>query len=123
MPHLKRIFEKTGKLDQLIFITFSWETIVDTKKEFPNNKCYWLSSSKTAIKKKIPEVVAAGLDGINLHFATIDEEIMELAKASNLEVLSWTVDDPAEAKRLTGLGVTGITTNRPGWLREEMLKQ
>ncbi len=123
LPHLKRVFEKTGKLDQMIFIAFGWETIVDTKKVFPNNKCYWLSSSKPAIKKKIPDVVAAGLDGINLHFATIDEEIMRLAKASNLEVLSWTVDDPAEAKRLTGLGVTGITTNRPGWLREEMLKQ
>ena len=37
-----------------------------------------------------------------------------------LEVYSWTVDDPAEAVRLIGLGVSGITTNRPGWLREQV---
>lgn len=122
LPHLKRVIEKSGKQEQMVFIAFGWETIVDTKKEFPDNPCYWLSSSKPTIKKKMPEAVTAGLDGINLHFEAIDEEIMGLAKASNLEVLSWTVDNPAEAKRLTDLGVTGVTTNRPGWLREEMNK-
>jgi len=41
-------------------------------------------------------------------------------KNLNLELLTWTVDDPAEAKRLIDLGVRAITTNRPGWLREQL---
>ena len=59
---------------------------------------------------------------VNLKYSIIDEEIVELAKQNKLEVLAWTVDDPKEAKRLTDLGVTGITTNRPKWLKEEMAK-
>lgn len=123
LPHLHRVIEKSGKASQVIFISFGWETIVETKKLFPENSCYWLSSSKPTVKRKITEVKDAGLEGINLHYSIIDQEIMDLAKDSNLKVLSWTVDDPAEARRLSDLGVKGITTNRPGWLRNEMSQQ
>lgn len=122
VPHIQRIVERTGKLDQIVFISFNWDAIVAAKKQFPENKCYWLSSSKSAVKRKISDVVSEGLDGINLNHSIVDEEIMSLAKENNLEVLSWTIDNPAEAQRLTDLGVTGITTNRPKWLKDEMAK-
>jgi glycerophosphoryl diester phosphodiesterase len=122
IPHLKREIEKAGKLDQIVFISFGWETILDTKKEFPKNKCYWLSSSKQGLKTKLDEAAKAGLDGINLNYNIIDEEVMQMAAARNLEVLVWTVNDPAVAKRMTELGVKGITTDRPRWLKEEMAK-
>ncbi|WP_372931707.1 glycerophosphodiester phosphodiesterase family protein [Mariniphaga sediminis] len=122
IPHLERVVEKSGKKDQIIFICFGWETILDTKKAFPDNKCYWLSSSKGGLEKKIEQAAAAGLEGVNLHFNIVDEEVMEVAKANNLEVLVWTVDDPAVAQKLTDLGVAAITTNRPQWLKEEMGK-
>ena len=32
------------------------------------------------------------------------------------------LDIAKEAKRLSDLGVSGITTNRPAWLKEEMAK-
>jgi glycerophosphoryl diester phosphodiesterase len=32
----------------------------------------------------------------------------------------WTVDDVAIAKHWIELGVQSITTNRPGWLREQL---
>jgi glycerophosphoryl diester phosphodiesterase len=122
LPHLKREIEKSGKLDQMIFICFGWDTILDTKTEFPNNKCYWLSSSKQGLKKKMEEAAAAGLEGVNLNFNIIDEEVLQMANELKLEVLTWTVDDPEIAKRMTELGVKAITTNRPKWLKEEMEK-
>jgi glycerophosphoryl diester phosphodiesterase len=122
LPHLKRVVENSGKADQIVFIAFDWNTIVATKKEFPDNKCYWLSSSKSAVKRKLPEVAAEGLEGVNLSHGIVDKEIVALAKEHNLEVLAWTVDDPTEVKRLTDLGVTKITTNRPKWLKEELAK-
>jgi glycerophosphoryl diester phosphodiesterase len=45
-----------------------------------------------------------------------------MANELKLEVLTWTVDDPEIAKRMTELGVKAITTNRPKWLKEEMEK-
>jgi glycerophosphoryl diester phosphodiesterase len=122
LPHLKRAIEKSGKQDQMIFICFGWETILETKKEFPNNKCYWLSSSNQGLKKKMQEANEAGLEGVNLSYKIIDEEVMQMAKENNLDVLTWTVNDPETAKRMTELGVAAITTDRPKWLKEEMKK-
>jgi glycerophosphoryl diester phosphodiesterase len=122
IPYLKEEIEKSGKQDQMIFICFGWETILAAKKEFPDNPCYWLSSSRQGLKKKIQESAKAGLDGVNLNYKIIDEEVMEWAGALNLEVLTWTVDDPDVAKKLTNMGVAAITTNRPAWLKEEMYK-
>ncbi len=118
--HLTRLFEKTGKLDQIVFIAFNWKTIVKTKEQFPNNKCYWLSALKPGLKKRMEQAAEIGLDGVNLRYSMIDEKVMSLAKELNLDVLTWTVDDPAEAKRLISIGVSGITTNRPQWLKEQL---
>ena len=122
IPPLVRGMEKCTKKERIAFIAFDWKTIVEVKKTFPQNKCYWLSSSKNGLHKKIVEAAENGLDGVNLHYSIIDKEVVKIAKDNKLEVLSWTVDDPAVAKRLTELGVTKFTTNRPDWLKEEIGK-
>lgn len=122
IPALSRCMEKSGKQKQIVFICFDWKTILATQEAFPENKCYWLSSSKSNLKKRMEEASEVGLAGVNLNYSIIDEEVVALAKENNLEVLSWTVDNPYEAKRLTEIGVTGITTNRPKWLKEEVAK-
>lgn len=50
-------------------------------------------------------------------YALVDESMMAWARRRGLRVNVWTVDDPAEARRLIELGVNGIITNRPGALR------
>lgn len=122
LPHLKEEIESSGKSEQMIYICFGWETILEAKKTFPENSCYWLSSSRQGLKKKMQEAAEAGLEGVNLSYRIIDEEVMEWAGQLNLEVLTWTVDDPEVAQKLTGMGVSAITTNRPAWLKEEMYK-
>lgn len=122
LPFLKTVVDESKKQEQIVFISFGWETIVETHKMFPQNKCYWLSSVKLGLGQKINEAANAGLSGVNLHYSVIDTEIVEKAKNKNLEVLAWTVDNPDEAKRLVLAGVTKITTNRPQWLRKEFEK-
>jgi len=122
IPALKRCVEKSEKPDQIVFISFGWKTILDVQKEFPEHKCYWLSSSKSGLNKKIDQAAEKGLAGLNLKYSIIDEEIVKIASEKGLDILTWTVDDPKEAKRLTEIGVKGITTNRPKWLKEEMAK-
>lgn len=53
-------------------------------------------------------------------YRLVDESLMAWARRKGLRVHVWTVDDPAEARRLIGLGVHGIITNRPGALRAEL---
>jgi len=120
LPYLKEAITKYEKNITFTFISFSFETISDTKKIFPGNPCYWLCSNAGLLEKTIVNVAPAGLDGVSLAWSIINENVIRKAEDLDLEVYSWTVDDPAEAKRLFSLGVKGITTNRPGWLNEQI---
>ncbi|HOW10851.1 MAG TPA: glycerophosphodiester phosphodiesterase [Bacteroidales bacterium] len=120
LPFLKKEISKAGKNRSFVFIAFDLKTISDTKKTFPEKKCYWLCSNPELFEKTLPEVPALGLDGVSLSYGIINEKVAADVRNLNLELFTWTVDDPAEARRLIKLGVKGITTNRPGWLREQL---
>ncbi len=120
LPFLEKMVTQTKRKIIFSFICFNFETITETKKVFSAYPCYWLCSGKELLELTLEKVPAAGLEGVSLHFSIIDEELMRKAKDIGLEVYSWTVDDPAEARRLISLGVKGITTNRPGWLNEQI---
>ncbi len=120
IPFMKEIIDASGKKAQIKFICFGWQTILDTKKTFPENKCYWLSSKRPDVDLKIKEAAKLGLDGLDLQNPIIDKKLMKQSKKLGLEMICWTVDDPQEAKRMIALGVKGITTNRPDWLKEQV---
>lgn len=117
---LKKLVQKSGKKDQLVFIGFDWQTMVDTKHVFPQNKCYWLCSTKKELLDRMDKTAVEGIDGLDLYSPVIDEDLMSKARQLKLEVLAWTVDDPQEAKRLINLGVKGITTNRTAWIQSQL---
>lgn len=120
LPALKMVVNQSGKKKQLVFIAFGWETILATKKLFPKNECFWLSSSANDVQAKLNEKDIRKLDGINLGYKIIDEKVALQAKNKKLDLLAWTVDDPQEAKRLAALGVKAITTNKPDLIRSSL---
>jgi glycerophosphoryl diester phosphodiesterase len=120
LPYLKSIVGKYGNDKNFVFIAFDLQTITDTKKIFPNNSCYWLCSNSLLLEKDLSSIPEADLDGVSLSYRIINEKITADIRNLNLELYTWTVDDPREAKRLISLGVKGITTNRPGWLKEQL---
>ncbi len=64
---------------------------------------------------------SANLDRLDLdrRFA-MDEEFVSRVKDAGLKVCVWTVNEVALARKLSALGVDGITTNRPLFLREHL---
>ncbi len=56
-------------------------------------------------------------DALHPHYSLVDESYMRRARNWGVRVNAWTVDDPAEARRLLDLGVDGIITDDPGNLR------
>ncbi len=122
VPHLKRVIEKSGKQEQVVFSCFDWNTALKIRNEFPGNACFWKTSTQKGLRKKMADAAAARLAGISLSYKIIDESVMQLARESGLEIHAWTVNDPEIAKNLVKLGVNALITDRPGWLKNELKK-
>jgi len=131
LPHLEKVVLASGLHPrQTVFIAFDWETITKTKRLFPDRDCFWLSGFKQdessgrwqpQPEEVIQKALEAKVDGIDVyHGGPVDRAFVEAAHEQGLEVHTYTVNDPADARRLMEAGVDGITTDRPGFLREHL---
>jgi glycerophosphoryl diester phosphodiesterase len=128
LPFLKPLLAESGKMSQIVIIGFDLDTVTKSK-QLIDVPTYWLrgTGKNKETKEWIPHDPALvqtaktnGLDGLDVHYAGVTKEFADAAKAAGQKLYVWTVDDPEEAARLVDLGVAGITTNRPGWLREQL---
>jgi glycerophosphoryl diester phosphodiesterase len=119
-PKLKKIVKKCGKQDQLIFICFDKQAIITAKQLFPKNPCYWLCGNKEDLLKNIRSIADSGVDGVDLNYQIVDEQVMNTAKDLKLDVIVYTVNDPEVAKRIIKYGVIGITSDRSDWLKKQI---
>ena len=129
-PRLVQVCARGTKLpEQTCLISFSYEVMERVKKELPELKCYWIvqlrrSRKTSAWSPPLAEIIrktkAAGLDGIDFGDALVIDHKFAIAKVkqAGLGVYTWTVNTTKEAGRLEQAGIDGITTNRPGVLKE-----
>lgn len=127
---LKSTLEKTKlKRSQLVIITFSYAFAKLSKEMMPDLPVFWLLSPPSKDPKKpspdfdeaFAQAKAAKLDGLDVNFKfPMDAAKVKQLKAAGMQLHVWTVDDPVVAKEWIGYGVDGITTNRAGWLREQL---
>ena len=128
---LAKSFRQSGKKpEQLVVISFNYEVVKQAKVKFPDIPSFYLSSFKRdkesgeqtpAVEELIAKAKAAKLDGLNVSYKGLQSKaFFRKVKAAGMGLFTWTVNSPDEAKRLAQLGIQGITTDRPGWLREQM---
>jgi len=127
IPYLKKIVDDSGKRKQLAIISFNLDAVAESKTTMPDVPAYYLMGTETDKKTNKPKehsldllkiAKEKGLDGLDLHYGGITEDFAKQVFGANLKLYTWTVDDPNEAKRLKGFGVTGITTNKPDLMLE-----
>lgn len=120
MPYLEEVIDAHWKSGNIAFISFDFDAILLAKATFPGMPCYYLSVFKREVRSKMKEIIAGGLDGVNLRYRIIDKNLVEKYNKAGLDVWCWTVNDPAEARKLVEAGVSAITTDRPAWLKEQV---
>lgn len=122
VPFLQQLIEESTLQHQLVLISFDKMAIVEAKQRMPDIPAYWLlhDYQEHSLEEAIRIAQEHKLEGLDVHYKLVDEAFMQQMEAAGLEVYVYTVNDPAEAKRLQALGVKGITTDRPGWLREQL---
>lgn len=126
-PFLAELGDSGFAHEQLVVISFEEETIAACKRRLPDVKCHWLTSFKKRLGAWTPTVEEVGasvrrvaVDGVGFKGipAVLDASFLQEAGVREFHV--WTIDDADDARYFRQLGAFGITTNRPGWLREQL---
>jgi glycerophosphoryl diester phosphodiesterase len=114
---------------QLVLIGFSLPTVKFLKREFPALETGWITALKRNWRTRrwpkpeslIEKLRGSGLNAVDLHFrGPLKAPFVNALHSAGFKVYVWTVDSPADARKLITAGVDGITTNRPGWLRAQL---
>jgi glycerophosphoryl diester phosphodiesterase len=129
VPELDRLLRASGlPPGRTPVISFNAAVIAAVKKARPDLPAYWIVRLKPAQGKPAPTAEALiaraheiRADGLDLSAdEALDAAFARKVKQAGLKLCVWTVNDAAVARRMLALGVDGITTDRPGWLRERL---
>lgn len=95
-------------LDKTVFISFSEDNLDKVRSYLPSQRCQLLTWEwDDGLPARLEE---KGM-GLDVASSCLTGERYSALREHGVEINTWTVDDPAEAERLIGLGVDQITTN------------
>lgn len=127
---LEETVRDSPKRGQFTVIAFSFDVAREAKRRLPDLPVYWLWGFSDREKKEygnpslddlIAKAKGAGLDGLDLNYrGPLTREFVDKVAQAGMKVLVYTVNDPESAKRLLEMGVAGITTDRPAFLRQAL---
>jgi len=121
LPPLEKALALKDKRGQVILIGFDFDTMRAAKRALPDVPAYWLLDKQLWPYRRslVTKARDAGFDGLDVYWSRATRRFVSAVKEAGLRLYVWTVDSPAVAMRLQAMGVDGITTNRPGWLRHQ----
>lgn len=105
--------EESGASDMAEYISFDYDTLKYVLEEDGFAKTYYLNGDKA------PEILKEeGITGLdyNLHVLRRHPEWINAARANNLAIGVWTVNQPQDLQWCLQQGFDFITTDEPEWL-------
>jgi len=108
---LARMVDEIKELDYLenvIFISFSLDNMIELRRLLPNQKLQYLTST---FNDEIHEALKKYKLDWDTWFPVLTKEIIDMLHADGIEINTWTVDDPEVAKKLIDWGIDYITSD------------
>jgi glycerophosphoryl diester phosphodiesterase len=131
VPLLKAELKRLkAESNDLLIIAFKKDTVAAVREELPEIRVHWLTGFKQDKNSgewhpTLPEVIdglketqATGIGFQGNRSIVTAEFLAELKKHGLKEYHVWTVDELEDARHFRDLGVIGITTNRPAFIRD-----
>jgi glycerophosphoryl diester phosphodiesterase len=112
---LHAVLDEVRDRDQIVLSSFDLDAVDLAHTLMPELKTAWLTS-RQPLADASALAAARGHWGIHPDKAAAldaSREVFDAAHANGLHINVWTVDDPADARRLYELGADGIVTNVP----------
>ncbi len=136
---------EAGLARRSTILSFDWRTLALVQKEAPEIGTVYLSAQQRFLDNiraedltaspwtaglryrdygSVPAMIKAAGGRIWSSFVgDLTPAKVREAQALGLEVLAWTVNEPAQIARTLDLGVNGIVTDRPDRVRDEMKRR
>jgi glycerophosphoryl diester phosphodiesterase len=117
---------------RVVLMSFDTEVLQSARALFPTFKILMLMNRKRGAQNKplvpstqemIDAMVSMNLDGLNCGAPGLihDRDCAPQVLAAGKEVHAWTVNRPGNAMILWKMGASSINTDRPGWLKQNLL--
>ena len=140
------VLKEAEMLDRATIQSFDWRTLIEARRVVPHiatscltiasknmntmipaadGKSRWhAGSSLTEQGGSVPALVkAAGCGTWSMFWQNLTPALVTEAHAMGIKVLPWTVNDPADMRRLIEMQVDGIITDYPDRLRRVMAEK
>ena len=109
--HIAEIYAEVEKYynpENLIFISFSLQNLVDLRQQQPNANIQYLVQE---FNDDILNTLKKYNFDLDIGHWVCSKEVIDTCHANNIKVNVWTVDNPGDAERLIDYGVDYITSN------------
>jgi glycerophosphoryl diester phosphodiesterase len=105
-------------LDRAIFVGFDWRGLVHVKSRVRDARCWFTTDKLQGAAEPVLDIIkAAGGDGWFPWHGDVTTINVAGARALGLQVAAWTVNEPADMRRLLDLKLDAICTDRPDLLQ------
>lgn len=123
-----QVIDDAGAADRVTIQSFDWRAPRHARRLRPDLACGWLTERTTvaaaplwrglldsaATMEAVPDAIAAEGGGCWTPFhADLTQALLARAHDLGLRVIPWTVNDPADMRRLAAWGVDGLITDWP----------
>jgi glycerophosphoryl diester phosphodiesterase len=114
-----REIERAAAVGGVVLQSFHMGAVRDTLELSPQIPRALLAGGRKSVKKLsgilelVQKAAKVGAGVLNLSSKIITPLLVEVSHQRGISVWAWTVDDEAEMKELTEMGVDGITSNYP----------
>ena len=126
------VIRKTASLERVCVGAFTDRRLVDIRRALgprlctsmgPKEVARWIACSFVPGGIGLPRTPVAQVPVRRDRIPIVTPRSVRAARAHNVQVHVWTIDDPAEMERLLDLGVQGIITDRPHVLKEVLQRR
>ena len=109
--HIAEIYAEVEKYynpENLIFISFSLQNLIDLRGQQPNAKIQYLVQE---FNDDILNTLKEYNFDLDIGYWVCSKEVIDTCHENGIKVNCWTVDNPGDAERLIDYGVDYITSN------------
>jgi glycerophosphoryl diester phosphodiesterase len=110
---------KAGVAARTTIQSFDFRTLAVVQREAPEIATAYLTSGKKG--EAVPRMVHEAKGAIwSPNFQDLDARALAVARELRIKVIPWTVNEPADIRRVLEMKVDGIISDYPDRVREEM---